>query len=118
MKKLIIALSMVVGMLWSTTTPAQAEDRRPCVSVQEFRNTTDVSKPFKPTSAPAPSRRELERRWEVVGLGEMIDDHPPLSRGQELWSYPVCGYAYKQIWAWVYKKTQKVDGIALAKKYG
>lgn len=60
----------------ATAAPADAsawEDRRPCATDHEVWITPVVNKHL--------TRRELEKRWEVSGLGH---------RSLDAWKYPMC----------------------------
>ena len=72
--------------------PAHAEDRRPCVSKVEYQSTPGAIKVLRgAVDMPALSRRGLEERWDVRGLG-VID--PEYSDDQiTMWIYPACGYS-------------------------
>ena len=111
--KIVAAAAMAAGLLASAPS-ANAEDHRPCVSREEYRQTHDVSKfNMRGAISRPPTRRELERRWEVRHLG-VIDPEMTDARST-FWMYPVCGYRFEdaQVWASVVNKTQRVGVISL-----
>jgi hypothetical protein len=77
-----IAAVLVAGLM-AFAPPAQAEDHRPCVSTREFRG----QKLIGPVT-----RRDMETRWEVRGLGHQVSGDP-----QPAWDYPACGFSMDEV---------------------
>lgn len=69
----------------ATATPGDPEaDTQPCVSQREWHGLYEQVRP------------ELEKRWEVEGLG--IDVILPFGLVSELTVYPRCGYSMDTAW--------------------
>ena len=91
LRRLLAMLVIATGVAVFTpaVADARAPDRRPCVSLREYERTNI---PLR--------RRQLEKRWEVTGLGVTLTEH------SNLWetavAYRACGYTmedgYVQIW--------------------
>ena len=78
-----VAATLSASLL--VAAPAHAEDQRPCVSRTEYRGTQ-----FDQT------RRELEARWEVTGMGvpsETAWVTLPNGVSYPIIEYPACGYS-------------------------
>lgn len=94
--------------LMAVAAPAHAEDRRPCVSKVEFNSG------FGPTVY---TRRELEERWDVRGLGRRADaafDIDALVGGKTFTiDYPRCAFSMDVAYysATYLEKTKEVVGV-------
>jgi hypothetical protein len=106
----VIALALS-GLSWAA--PANAEDRRPCVSRREFQGARDFDIPYAdPTSRTPPlasiGRRTLEEKWDVRHRGvtvSHIHDFPfvpvavnPLTRVK---MYRACGVSLDEAQVYV-----------------
>jgi hypothetical protein len=96
--------SIAVSLL--TTTPAHAEDQRPCVSRVEY---------YSGVGAPVYTRAGMEARWEVAGRGKAVDLSIvfPWSDGPawEAVAYPRCGYTFDHGWYGIMYKTSLDSGV-------
>lgn len=95
-----LALAMLTGVVLFVASPsAEAEDRRPCVSVPEFIG-----------YFPGGKKVDLETRWDVRGMGHRAtpEEQAPLTflgapepAGQFSSVYRFCDYAAADAWVLV-----------------
>lgn len=96
----------------AVAAPAHAEDQRPCVSMPEFRTAPGMSYiTGKTNPGPVLTRRQLERVWDVRGLG-VIDPELTDAHGT-FWMYSVCGYSFDKAQVWVIVSAAGKAGAAV-----
>lgn len=101
----VAAMAVAIGALSVLPPAAQAKDHRPCVSLREYRGAWkhDPADPPGVVLARGYTRRELETRWDVVGLGFPVETNPLISavgvRGPMISiGYPRCGFSTSDAW--------------------
>lgn len=89
-------------------------DQRPCVSLREFRGTP-----------PGVSRREMEKRWDMQGLGVRITANvsPDEMGTREAYQYKACGFSMDevQIYALTVEnpgQTELIEGLTRQRLFG
>jgi hypothetical protein len=98
--KFLLAAAVMIGLL--VPAPAQAEDRRPCVTTREWRGAWQHDADGYLTR-PGYTRLELEARWDVKGLGFPVDTAiDPTAVGVDTAviavGYPRCGFPTQEAW--------------------
>lgn len=90
-------VAALAGLSLMAAPASNAEDQRPCVSREEYRAAPALHIAMRGTSAL--DRRQLEKFWDVEGLG-VID--PDLTDARStFWMYPACGYSFDEAQIWV-----------------
>lgn len=96
----VIAAAVVSTLFVSPD--AQAKDHRPCVSLREWRGAWKHDAEGV-VLTDGYTRRQLEARWEVQGLGFPVDASLPLAalgvtgEGASI-GYPRCGFSTDDAW--------------------
>jgi hypothetical protein len=89
----LIVLTVLTVLACAMPSPAQAQDRRPCVSRREF----NIVYNMPATAAGALTRAQLEHRWEVDGTGFSITDPDVVWPGEIAWVYPACAFTMDKV---------------------
>lgn len=92
-------IGVLAGMIAGLSSPANAEDQRPCVSRVEFLGNppdTGITRP------------ELEARWDVSGLGYI--DREFSTDAENLWVYPACDITGGEVWAFIRRSDHTYTG--------
>lgn len=88
----LAALAGTLLSLVAISGPANAEDpnedHRPCVTTREYRGAFQHDL----------NRRQLERRWDVRGLGTDLGESSVFGIKVEIIAYPRCDFPMEQAW--------------------
>jgi zona occludens toxin (predicted ATPase) len=112
----VVGCIVAAGPLVINAAPAQAQDRRPCVSRHEFNLIYNMPIAW----AGQLTRAKLEHRWEVGGTGFRITDPNVVTQNEIAWAYPACAFAMDQVQVIaVYNAhTLKLDAVGRIKDGG
>lgn len=108
--KYLLAVALL-GALLAPTSGADAQDRRPCVSKVEVKDSPPAIRIRGAHSPRTPTRAELEELWDVSGLG--VRDPALDGQVQVGFTYPACGYSFSEAQVWVIYNRSSHQALAI-----